>query len=131
MKTPSLRSTRRATIAAALALAGLAPATTPAFAAGTDGTSNTIQMAVTSVAVDQAHHRVVVGTHAQNQLVPGMHLGTVEIVTAQHLTINLENCMISGDSGTGITLNFTKITYDVPPHPDVRLIETDGLLPPA
>lgn len=134
MATFSLRLPRRAVIAAALTLGAVAGGATPALAAPLgDGTSNTIQLAVTSVTPDPAHHRVQVGGPAQNRLLTGMRLGTVEIITPVERYL-LENCMISSyDSGTRLSLNFTQIGINEAPTspPDALLIESDGTYPPA
>src|SRR5262249_3774625 len=88
----------RGAIGVAVALAGLTAAIGPASAvASTDGTSNTIQLAVTSAVLDQAHHRVAVTAPAAGDLA-GRHLATVEVVSPR-LTYTLTNTMVSGFVG--------------------------------
>jgi hypothetical protein len=133
-----ITSLRRATIGAALMLAGLAAATTPALAAPTtDGTSNTIMVAVTSVRLDQAHNRVVVTAPAPGRLSPERRLDSVQVVTPQ-LTYVLTNTMVSGLTGPSSTLslNFTKVEIVNAPEPcrsgmDACLMEEDGTYPLA
>jgi hypothetical protein len=130
---------QRAAIGVAVALVGLMAATGPAFAApSTDGTSNTIQFAVTSAVLDQAHQRVVVAAPAARGLA-GKQLALVEVVTPQ-LTITLENTLVSGlvgQSSESLSLNYTKIqskTLGVAacaPGVDACLIEDDGIWLPG
>lgn len=107
-----ITSLRRAATGAAVVLTGMAAATTPALADTTDGTSNTIQVAATSVTLDQAHNRVVVTAPSAGGLTPGMHLDRVQISTPRE-TLILENTMISGyavgPSSPAVTLTFCKI----------------------
>ena len=132
----SIRFTRRAVTVVAVTLAGLTGVATPVLAAPiSDGTSNTIQFAVTSVTLDKVHHRVIVTGPAQNRLEPGAHLVTTEIITPV-ATYTLTNTMVSGDTGTGLALNFTQINVNDVPMPcraaaDACLIESDGSYPPA
>jgi hypothetical protein len=129
---------RRATIGVAVAFLGLMAATGAAFAAAsTDGTSNTIQFAVTSAVLDQAHHRVVVAP-APGDLA-GRHLALVDVVTPQ-LTITLQNTMVSGlvgKSPESLSLNYTTIeakTLGVAACTsgvDGCLIEDDGIWLPG
>ena len=129
---------RRAAIGAAVALVGLMAAISPAYAAAsTDGTSNTINVAVTSVTLDQAHNRVVVTAPAHGGLTPGMHLAIAQVVTP-HLVLTLQNTLVSGVASTlsSLSLNFTKIETAIGPEPcrsgmDACLMETDGLSFPA
>ena len=118
-------SPRRAGTGGAAVIAGMVAATTPALAAATDGTSNTIQVAATSVTIDQAHNRVVVTAPSPGGLTPGMHLDRVQISTPRQ-TLILENTMISGyvvgPSSSAVTLTFCKIEYPVKP--------ADGLVGP-
>jgi hypothetical protein len=110
MNPPSIRSLCRAVTVAAVALVGLIGGATPVLAAPIgDGTSNTVQFAVTSVALDQAHHRLLVSGLAQSGLVPGMHLATAEIITPVAM-YTLNNTMVSGYTSNGLALNYTQIT---------------------
>lgn len=130
---------RRAAIGVATALVGLMAVTGPAFAAAsTDGTSNTIQFAVTSAVLDQAHHRVIVTGPAAGGLA-GRHLALVEVVTPR-LTYTLNNTMISGlvgGSSESLSLNYTTIDIKAfGPAPcmtgaDACLMETDGIWLPG
>jgi hypothetical protein len=130
---------RRAALGVVVAVVGLMVPISPAFAAaGSDGTSNTLQFAVTSAVLDQAHHRVVVTAPAAGGLA-GRHLDLVEVVTPQ-LTYTLNNTMISGYVVGGppesLSLSYTtiKITYNTAfSHAscgsgvDVCLMEPDGI----
>lgn len=131
---------RRAAIGVAVALVGLTAAIGPASAvASTDGTSNTIQLAVTSAVLDQAHHRMIVTAPGAGGLA-GRYLARVEVVTPR-LTYTLNNTMISGLVGgssesSSLSLNFTKIEMVVGPQPcqsgmDACLMGTDGISFPA
>jgi hypothetical protein len=120
-------------------LAGLAVATSPALAAPIgDGTSNTIQVAVTSATLDQAHHRAIVTAPRPGGLTPGRHFGTVEVVK-EHMKWTFSDILVESLSGSpsALSLNFTKVEL-VPsggggcrPGVDACLIEQDGILPPA
>ena len=110
-----ITSLRRAATGAAVVLTGMAAATTPALAATTDGTSNTIQIAATSVTLDQAHNRVVVTAPSAGGLTPGMHLDRVQISTPRE-TLILENTMISDTRSAhrpGANAHLCKIEYPV------------------
>ena len=129
---------RCAAIAVAVALAGLTVAISPASAAAsTDGTSNTIQLAVTSVAIDQAHRRVIV-TAPGAVVLAGRHIALVEVVTPQ-LTYTLQNTMVSGlvgGSSQSLSLNFTTIEFKAGgascmPGVDACLMEDDGIWLPG
>ena len=138
-----VHSLGRLAIGVVVALCGLMLAISPASAAAsTDGTSNTIQFAIASAALDQAHHRVVITAPTEGGLVAGRHLGTAEVVTPK-LTYILQNTMVSGFAGTpseSLSLNFTQVnihsTADAAgpacsPGVDACLIEEDGTYPPA
>ena len=105
---------RRAAIGMAVALVGLTAAIGPASAAAsTDGTSNTIQLAVSSAVLDQAHHRLIVAAPAAPDLA-GKHFATVEVVTPR-LTYVLNNTMISGlvgGSSESLSLSYAEIRID-------------------
>ena len=130
---------RRAAIGVAVALVGLMAATGPASAAASaDGTSNTIQLAVTSAVLDQAHHRVIVTAPAAGGLA-GRHLALVEVVTPQ-LKYVFTDVMVESLAGTpseSLSLNFTKVEYKVSagatcmPGADACLIEGDGIWLPG
>ncbi len=130
---------RRAAIGVAVALVGLMVAISPASAAAsTDGTSNTIKVAVTSVTLDQAHNRVVVTAPAPGGLTPGMRLALVEVVTPR-LALTLTNTLVSGlvsGHSSSLWLNYTTIEMIPAPEPcrsgmDACLMETDGISLPA
>jgi len=128
---------RSAAIGVAVASVGLMAATGPAFAAAsTDGTSNTIQFAVTSAVLDQTHQRVVVTAPAASGLM-GRHLALVEVVTPR-LSLELENTMVSALVGKpeSVSLNYTKVqekstVAGCTPGVDACLIEDDGIWFPA
>jgi hypothetical protein len=130
---------RRAAIGVAVALVGLMAATGPAFAAASaDGTSNTIQLAVTSAVLDQAHHRMIVTAPAAGG-VAGRHLALVEVVTPQ-LKYVFSDVMVeslAGTSSESLSLNYTKIEFKASggatcmPGVDACLIEGDGIWLPG
>jgi hypothetical protein len=63
------RSLRRTATVAAAVLAGLIAATSPALAAPiADGTSNTLQVGLTSATLDQAQHRLIVANPGSSAL---------------------------------------------------------------
>jgi len=105
---------RRAAIGVAVALVGLTAAIGPASAAAsTDGTSNTIQLAVTSAVLDQAHHRLIVTAPAARDLA-GRHFATAEVV-APRLTYVLNNTMISGlvgGSPESLSLSYEEVKFE-------------------
>ncbi len=131
-----ITSLRRAATGAAVMLAGLTAATTPALAAPTtDGAATPIRVAVTSVKLDQAHNRAVVSAPAWGGLTPGMRLDSVQVVTPQ-LSLTLTNTMISGyltgPTSSSLSLNFTKVNIEYAPRPcrsdvDACLMEPDGI----
>jgi hypothetical protein len=102
MNPPSRISLRRAASGAvaglvavgALAAAGPAPA-----APITDGTSNTLQLGVTSATLDQAHHRVLATSVAPVQLRPGTHLASLQLDTPDG-RLFLTDVMIESIAGT-------------------------------
>ncbi len=130
---------RSLTAAVAVALAGLVGTSSPVLAAPIgDGTSNTIQVAVTSATLDAAHHRVVVTTATPGGLTAGRHFATAQVVTP-HSSFVFENVMVESLTGTStaLSLNFTKVEF-VPsdggacrPGVGACLIEEDGTYPPA
>ena len=127
-------SVRRAAIGVVVALMGLGAVTSPALAApGSDGTSNTIQLSVTSAVLDQAHHRVIVTGPGTASLAVGSHLVSAEVVT-QRLTITLRDVMVeSAAAAESLSLNFTQININafgrVPcaAGVEVCLMEPDGI----
>ncbi len=108
LRIPSLR---RATTASAAILAGLAAAASPALAAPIgDGTSNTVQVAVASATLDQAHHRVIVTGPKTAGLTPGRHFATAEIVTPSTAWV-FSDVLVESLTGqaSALSLNFTKV----------------------
>jgi hypothetical protein len=102
MNPPSRISLRRAAsgAVAGLVAVGALAASGPAVAAPiTDGTSNTLQLAVTSATLDQAHHRVLATSAAPLQLRPGTHLASLEI-NAPDGRLVLTDVMIESITGT-------------------------------
>ncbi len=134
-----IRFLRRAAIGVAVAVVGLMAATGPASAAANaDGTSNTIQLAVTSAVVDQAHHRVIVTAPAAGGLA-GRHLALVEVVTPQ-LKYVFTDVMVESLAGTrseSVSLGYTKIEFKASggatcmPGVDACLMEGDGIWLPG
>ena len=128
---------RRAAIGVAVAIVGVTVAISPASAAAnTDGTTNTIQLAVTAPVLDGAHHRVIVTARGAGGLA-GRHLALVEVVTPQ-LTYTLQNTMVSGlvgGSSQSLSLNFTTIGLNddasCMPGVDACLMEDDGIWLPG
>src|SRR6478609_7251998 len=127
----------RASIGVAMALAGVSAGAAPALASVTDGTSNTIQVAVASATIDQAHHRVVItGAEPGARLTAGQHLRAVQLVS-QRFSYTFENVMVESLTGTSpaLSLNFTKVEASSRagclPDVDACLIETDGTYPPV
>ena len=130
---------RLGAIGVAVAVAGLTAAIGPASAAAsTDGTSNTIQLGVTSAVLDQAHHRVAVTAPAAGELA-GKHLAAVEVVTPR-LTYVLNNTMVSGFVGASsesVSISFAEIKFDAfgpapcMPGVDACLMEPDGIWLPG
>ncbi len=130
---------RRAAIGLAVALVGLMAATGAASAAAsTDGMSNTIQLAVTSAVLDQAHHRVIVTAPAAGRLA-GRHLALVEVVTPQ-LKYVFTDVMVESLAGTAsesLSLNYTKTEFKASggatcmPGVDACLMEGDGIWLPG
>ncbi len=129
-------SLRRTSISAALALATLNAAALPALASVSDGTSNTIQVAIATATLDQAHHRVVVTGAQSARLTPGQHLRSVQVV-GPRLGYTFENVMVESLTGvsSGLSLNFTKVEFisrgGCVPGVDLCLIESEGLYPPV
>jgi|tagenome__1003787_1003787.scaffolds.fasta_scaffold20226540_1 hypothetical protein len=128
---------RRMSITVATALAGVCIGAAPALASITDGTSNTIQVAVAATTIDQASHRVViVGWESAARLTPGQRIRSVQLVN-QRLSYTFENVMVESVTGTSSTLslNFTKVEFSANrgcfPGVDTCLIESDGSYPPA
>jgi hypothetical protein len=131
---------RRAAAGAAIALAGLCAGVSPALAAPvSDGTSNTIQLAVSAPAIDQAHHRVVVtAPGAAAVLRPGKHLDDVQLVRAS-IKYTFQDVMVeslTGPTASQLSLNFTKVEFKntmlgCTAAADACLIEQEGLYPPA
>jgi type 1 fimbria pilin len=128
-------SVRRAAIGVVVALVGLGAVTSPALAApGNDGTSNTIQLSVTSAVLDQAHHRVIVTALGTGSLVVGSHLASAEVVTPR-LTITLRDVLVESAAGTSesLSLNFTQVNINAFGRApcvsgvDVCLMEPDGI----
>src|SRR4051812_7686806 len=105
--------------AAAAALVAVWAGATPALAAPiSDGTSNTIQLAVTAHALDEAHHRVLVNApNAAAVLRPGQHLGRVQLVS-ERLAYTFEDVMVESLTGTStrLSLNFTEIKIGAGGH---------------
>src|SRR3954447_5782347 len=100
----------RTSIALATALTGACMGATPALASTSDGTSNTLQVAVAAATIDQAHHRLaIVSPRPAALLTPGQRIATVQLVS-QRLSYTFENVMVESLSGTssGLSLNFTK-----------------------
>ena len=130
---------RRAAIGMAVALVGLMAATGPASAAASaDGTSNTIQLAVTSAVLDQAHHRAIVTAPAAGGLA-GRHLALVEVVTPQ-LKYVFSDVLVESLVGTptgSLSLNYTKVEFKASggatcmPGVDACLMESDGIWLPG
>lgn len=136
-----INSLRRAVIGAVLALALLAAAASPAAALSKDGTSNTVELTVTSAVLDQAHHRVIVTAPTTGGLTVGRHLATVEVVKPQ-LRYTFQDVMVESIASTSTTLslslNFTKINIDFTaggractPGVDACLMENDGIWLPG
>jgi hypothetical protein len=131
-------STRRAAVAAGAALACLATAGSPALAAPIgDGTSNTIQVAVTAATIDQLHRRVVVTTAQPGSLRPGV-AGTTELVTPTSAFV-FENVMVESLAGTprAASLSYSRLkslhgtgSRRCLAGVDTCLIEDDGTYPP-
>src|SRR4051812_24328386 len=133
----TLFSLHRASIAVAAALAGVCIGAAPAVASITDGTSNTLQVAVAPTTIDQAHHRVViVSPEPAGLLTAGQRIRTVQLVR-QRLRYTFENVMVESVTGasSALSLNFTKVEYSTQggctPGVDTCLIESDGVYPPA
>ncbi len=104
-------SFRRVTTGAAVVLAGLIATTSPALATPiADGTSNTIQFAASSAALDQVHHRVVLTAPVPGGLAPGKRLATAELATPRS-TVILTDVLVESVAGSSdsLALNFTSI----------------------
>ena len=136
-----INSLRRAVIGAVLSLALLAAAASPAAAQPKDGTSNTIELTVTSAVLDQAHHRVIVTAPATGGLTVGRHLATVVLMKPQ-LRWTFQDVMVESIASTATTsslsLNFTTINIDFTaggrtctPGVDACLMENDGIWLPG
>jgi hypothetical protein len=83
-----------------LVAAGVLTAAAPAFAAPiTDGTSNTLELSVTSATLDQAHHRVLAISRNQTDLTGGIRLASVQ-PDAPHMTLLLTDVTIESITGT-------------------------------
>ncbi len=96
------RSLRRAPISAVAALvaAGALAAAGPASAApATDGTSNTVQFAVTSATLDQLQHRVLAITPTRPDLPAGTHLASLQL-NGPHMSFILTDVMIESVTAT-------------------------------
>lgn len=136
-----INSLRRAVIGAVLALALLAAVASPAAALSKDGTSNTIELSVTSAVLDQAHHRVIVTAPTNGGLTVGSHLATVVIVKPQ-VRWTFQDVMVESIASTSTTssfsLNFGEIIVDFTaggrtctPGVDACLMENDGIWLPG
>src|SRR4051794_14497348 len=133
----TLFSLHRASIAVAAALAGVCIGAAPAVASITDGTSNTLQVAVAATTIDQAHHRVViVSPEPAGLLTAGQRIRTVQLVS-QRLGYTFENVMAERVPGASPALprTFPKVESSTqgvfPPGVATSLTEPDGVYPPA
>lgn len=136
-----INSLRHAVIGAVLAFALVAAAAGPAAALSKDGTSNTIELTVTSAVLDQAHQRVIVTVPTAGDLTVGRHLATVGVVKPQ-VRWTLQDVMVESIASTSTTsslaLNFTNINIDFTaggrtctPGVDACLMENDGIWMPG